>query len=65
MPKSIKYKAYHRPTKTWYWFDVMWGNHHGYGSGYIGMLPLKTERQYARDNRIPVDPTECTIKLMK
>jgi hypothetical protein len=63
MKKEIKFKAYHKPTKTWYWFDVMHGNKQSMGTGYIPMLPIGTEIKRhltMGDNRIPIDPAECS-----
>lgn len=61
--REIKFRAWHTPTNTMYWFDIMNGNRHGTGGGYISMAiwgePI-TEHIY-KDNMIGVDPTECII----
>lgn len=56
------FKAYHKPSKEWYWFDALWGNVHGLGGGYIGMVPLGEEIKFGnRENRIGIDPDDCQI----
>ena len=60
--RELKFKAFHIPTKTMYWFDLMWGNN-GHGNGYIGMAPFgePMTKYKHRDNLINVDPTDCEL----
>jgi uncharacterized phage protein (TIGR01671 family) len=63
--RQLKFRAYHSGSKEMYWFDLMWGNRHATGSGYIGMLPTD-ETEIKRhlgmgDSRRPVDPHDCEI----
>ena len=60
--REIKFRAFHKPSKIMYWFDLMWGNN-GHGNGWIGMVPFgepMTNRSH-RDNVTNVDPTDCEI----
>ena len=60
--REIKFRAFHKPSKIMYWFDLMWGNN-GHGNGWIGMVPFgepMTNRSH-RDNVTNVDPTDCDI----
>jgi uncharacterized phage protein (TIGR01671 family) len=61
--RQLKFRAFHRPYKTMYWFDLMWGNVHGMGGGWIGMVPLGEEMKTTGfgDNRIAISPEECDI----
>lgn len=62
--KIHKYRAWNRETKRMWWFDLMWGNMHAVGSGWIGMVEAPTEgkwNQYGKDNRQQVDPDDCDI----
>lgn len=62
--REIKFRAWAAKYKQMYWFDIMWGNKHATGSGWIGMLPIsETERGYGlyRDNRVDVDPNDCEL----
>jgi len=60
--RELKFKAFHIPTKTMYWFDLMWGNN-GHGNGWIGMVPFgePMTRNSHRDNLINIDPEDCEI----
>lgn len=61
--REIKFRAFYKPHKRMFWFDIMDGNH-GIGNGYIGMTPFgeskKTNESY-RGNMILVDPTSCEL----
>ena len=60
--RELKFKAFHKPSKIMYWFDLMWGNN-GQGNGWIGMVPfgeLMTKNNH-RDNVINIDPSDCDI----
>lgn len=64
MNREHKYRAFYKPTKTMYWFDIMNGNH-GQGNGYIGMAPFGEDiclpNGNHRSNMLMVDPTDCEI----
>lgn len=60
--REIKFKVWHRNRKEMFWYDLMWGNVHAMGGGWLGVLPIGEERDYGwRDNRIAVDPNDCDI----
>ena len=61
--RELKFRAWHRESKTMYWFDMLCGNTSQHGSGWIGMLPVGETRKYSgmRDNRTQVDPDDCDI----
>jgi len=63
--REHKYRAWNRVTKKMWWFDLMWGNMHAVGSGWIGMVDSPTEtkksRAFSGDNRTQVDPDDCEI----
>ncbi len=61
--REIKFRAWHKNSRIMYWFDLLWGNTHGVGSGYIGMLLFGNDMKYTlhNDNRIPIDPAECEL----
>lgn len=56
--RELKFRAFNNLSQKMYWFDVMWGNIHALGQGYIGQ-----NRKYNnfKDNRIGVDPYDCKI----
>ena len=60
--RELKLKAFHKPSKIMYWFDLMWGNN-GHGNGWIGMVPFgePMTRNSHRDNVINIDPSDCDI----
>jgi len=63
--RDLKFRAWHKESKLMYWFDVMWGNLYGSGSGYIGMVPIGKTREYISfmggDTRTEIDPDNCEI----
>ena len=62
--RELKYRAWHKEHKQMYWFDLMWGNLYGSGSGYIGMCPFGIPRKYINitsDNREEISPQDCEI----
>lgn len=63
MDTNTQFKAYDRKRNEWFWFDILWGNTHGMGGGYTGMLPLGQEKRYGfnREDRIAVDIDECDL----
>lgn len=61
--REIKFRAYHNPSGQMFWFDIMNGNAHGTGSGYISMTPINeplSKNRY-KDNIVSVDPDDCVI----
>lgn len=61
--REIKFRAFYKPTKKMFWFDVMDGNHN-VGTGYIGMTPFgETQDAHGshRGNMKLVDPNDCEI----
>lgn len=63
MNREIRFRAWHIETKTMYWFDIMNGNAHGTGSGYISMCPIgeSITKVKHKDNMTAVDPAVCEI----
>jgi uncharacterized phage protein (TIGR01671 family) len=64
MTRELKFRAWHKVQKQMYWFDVMWGNLHGSGSGYIGMCPFGEPRKhlnFTSGNRREIDPSDCEL----
>lgn len=66
--EETKVKVFHRPTETWYWYDIRWGNRHATGNGWLCVLQEGEElkRQAFRgDNRMEIDSSDCDIYLPK
>ncbi len=63
MDRELIFRAWHKPSKTMYWFDIMNGNAHGTGAGYISMAPFgeSITKYRHKDNVIAVDPQDCEI----
>ena len=62
--REIKFRAFNPTTKNMWWFDLMWGNMHHVGSGWIGMLETPDRNRNTpngRDDRTQVDPYDCEI----
>ena len=63
--RELKFRAWNRVTKKMWWFDLMWGNMHAVGSGWIGMVDSPAEPKWSKsffgDNRTQVDPDDCEI----
>jgi len=61
--RTIKFKAYHKGLKDFFWFDIMNGQSSIPGGGYIPMVrmgePLSIYKH--RDNEVLIAPTECEI----
>jgi hypothetical protein len=60
--EEIKYKLYHKPTKTMYYYEPTWGNF-GQGDGWIGTVELKEYEKnglvYHPSNRMKLEPESC------
>jgi uncharacterized phage protein (TIGR01671 family) len=63
MKRELKFRAWHLPSKTMYWFDILDGMKHGTGGGYIPMAPIGEENtiRIHKDNLCPVDPMDCEL----
>ena len=62
--RDIKFRAYNMVTKNMWWFNLMWGNMHAAGSGWIGMLETPDGDRRSpngSDNRTAVDRDDCDI----
>jgi len=62
MNRESKFKLWHRPTKTMYYYEPMWGNF-GAGDGWIGAIESKeyekNGKRYSPSNRVQLEPVEC------
>jgi len=59
MQREIKFRVWSKTLKAMFWFDLMWGNHHAMGGGWIGAVPWGEERKYCPSNIMALDPDEC------
>ena len=63
--RTIKFRAWHKPTSRMYWFDLLWGSVGNSGTGWIGMLPIEQKERKSiksfsqADDRENLDPTDC------
>ena len=62
MEREMKFRAFYKPRKKMYWFEL-WGNFKS-GDGYIGMVPIGETREKGTShngNMILIDPGDCEI----
>lgn len=62
--REIKFRVWHTERKMMYWFDLLWGNRHGTGEGWLCGTPVGEDRKplFMRgDNREELDPDKCEI----
>lgn len=58
--RELKFRVWHIPTKTMYWFDLKWGCRPSQGGGWIHVIPMEDEDlKYQPHNWVPVDPMDC------
>jgi len=69
MNGEINIRVWHKPSKTMYWFNPIWGNRHATGTGFISVLPMSQDYRKAvksftqMDDRMVLDPSDCELML--